>query len=81
MAQVGNQPTSTESFVEWVRDVDRMMSADYGITIIDAGIDDARLHQHWAEKQSPKEFVTWFAEKYDLTPTSELGWYAPRAMV
>jgi len=77
MAQDSTQPISTEPFVEWKRGVDDLMSANYGITTIDAGIDDARLHQHWVEKQSPKEFVTWFAEKYDLTPLSEWGWYAP----
>lgn len=79
MKQRNHQSVSANSFMEWKRDVDGAMSADYGITIIDAGIDDARLRQHWTDEQSPTDFVAWFATKYDLTPLSEWGWYSPKA--
>ena len=54
MNEHDDQPLSGEPFTEWKRDVDRAMLADYGINIIDAGIDDDRLRQHWMEEQSPK---------------------------
>lgn len=78
---MNDQPITSEPFFEWKRGVDRTMLVDYGIDTIDAGIDDDRLHQHWTEEQSPRDFVEWFAIKYGLTPISEWGWYSPKSML
>ena len=61
------------SFAEWRAVVDRRFEDIYLITIDDAGIDDERLSSHWQMKQSPYEFVEWFANKYDLDPKSAIG--------
>jgi hypothetical protein len=80
MNESDDQPLSSEPFTDWKSDVDRAMLADYGINTVDAGIDDDRLRQHWMEERSPKDFVEWFATKYDLTPTSDWGWYPPKSI-
>lgn len=61
------------SFAEWCAVVDRRLEGIYLVNIDDAGIDDERLSSHWQLKQSPYEFVEWFANKYDLDPKSAIG--------
>jgi hypothetical protein len=61
------------SFAEWRSAVNRRLEEVYVTTIDDAGIDDDRLSSHWEMKQSPYEFVEWFANKYDLDPKSAFG--------
>ena len=61
------------SLAEWRSAVNRRLEDVYLITIDDAGIEDDRLSSHWEMKQSPYEFVEWFANKYDLDPTSAIG--------
>ncbi len=65
------------SFEGWKREVDRLMLAEYAIDTVDAGIENDRLRGHWTDLPLPNEFVTWFAEKYDLTPLKSWGWYIP----
>jgi hypothetical protein len=50
--------------------VDQCLKERYATSIADAGIDDGYLKSHWETKQSPLYFVEWFANKYDLDPTS-----------
>jgi len=47
------------------------MHAEYAIAIVDAGVDDSDLRQHWVTRVSATEFVDWFGTKYDLTPLAE----------
>ena len=61
------------NFAEWRSAVDQRLEDVYVITIDDAGIDDDQLSSHWEMKQSPYEFVEWFAHKYDLDPKHALG--------
>ncbi len=61
------------SFAKWRSVVNRRLKDIYLITIDDAGIDNERLFSHWQMKQSPYEFVGWFAIKYDLDPKSSIG--------
>lgn len=61
------------SLAEWRSAVNRRLEDVYLITIDDAGIEDDRLSSHWEMKQSPYEFVEWFANKYDLDPKSAIG--------
>jgi hypothetical protein len=56
------------SFRKWRNAVDRRLKDTYLVTINDAGIDDELLASHWQTKESPYEFVEWFAIKYDLDP-------------
>ena len=50
----------------WKRHVDALMKRDYAIDTADAGIDDEELGRHFADGGTPEDFVSWFAEKYDL---------------
>jgi hypothetical protein len=61
------------SFPKWRSTVNRRLKEIYLITIDDAGIDDERLVSHWQMKQSPYEFVEWYAIKYDLDPKYAIG--------
>lgn len=56
------------SLPRWRNAVNRRLKDIYLITIDDAGIDDEMLTAHWQMKQSPYEFVEWYAIKYDLDP-------------
>jgi hypothetical protein len=62
------------TFGEWRRSVDQIMLAEYCIHSADAGLSEGQLRQFWADDEDPREFVEWFAEKYDLTHRSEWGW-------
>jgi hypothetical protein len=59
------------SFKDWCSAVDKRLQDIYCITIVDAGIDDERLADHWASHDTPSEFVEWFRTKYDLDPKIE----------
>lgn len=51
---------------KWVAEVDRLMKRDWYIDTDDAGLDDEQVVSYWEVGDTPAEFVTWFAEKYDL---------------
>lgn len=61
------------SLPRWRGAVNRRLKDIYLITISDAGIDDEMLVSHWQMKQSPYEFVEWYALKYDLDPKYAVG--------
>ena len=61
------------SLSRWRGAVNLRLRSVYLITIEDAGIDDEVLKSHWEMKQSPYDFVDWFAIKYDLEPKSAVG--------
>lgn len=47
------------------------MEKRYGITWVEAGDDTELLNRMRKQGIFPKEFVTWFAKKCDLTPVEE----------
>lgn len=51
---------------KWLAEVDRLMKCDWFIDTDDAGLDDEQVVRYWNYGDTPAEFVTWFAEKYDL---------------
>lgn len=57
-------------FETWKAEVDRIMSKDFAIDTIDAGIGEEQLLDYWQWQPSAAAFVGWFAEKYDLDPIS-----------
>ncbi len=59
---------SLSSFKDWRGAVDQHLRDIYCITLVDAGIDDERLVNHWTSYDTPREFVEWFGTKYDLDP-------------
>lgn len=59
------------SFLKYMNDIDALLWVDYGITITDAGIELDEIAGAQEDQWTPKEWVEWFAEKYDLTPRSE----------
>jgi hypothetical protein len=48
--------------------VDARLQQIYCIPIVDAGIEEKFLTDHWRSNEAPFEFVEWFAIKYDLDP-------------
>ena len=57
-----------EGYLSWRVAVDRHLDATYCITIEDAGLDEDRLLRHYRTNESPRNFVEWFGDKYDLSP-------------
>lgn len=53
---------------KWKCEVDRLMKAFYAIDSCDAGLDDDELQTYAISLPEPADFVSWFADKYDLTP-------------
>jgi hypothetical protein len=64
-----NGPT----FASWREAVNKRLHNVYMITIEDAGIEEADLTSHWKTKESPYDYVEWFALKYDLDPITSFG--------
>lgn len=54
------------------RAVDAALLTGYGLTWQDACGDAAPLEQALSDGLTPEEFAAAFAEKYDLTPASDL---------
>lgn len=50
----------------WKRIVDALMKRDYAIDTDDAGLGGEDIARFFADGDTPEEFVSWFAEKYDL---------------
>jgi hypothetical protein len=46
----------------------------YAINLDDSGLDDSYIDGHWRDGESPKEFVSWFGTKFDLTERREF-WF------
>ena len=61
------------TFASWREAVNHRLQNTYMITIEDAGIEDADLTSHWETKESPYDYVEWFALKYDLEPITSFG--------
>lgn len=61
-----NLNETPSSFEDWCSAVDHRLQDTYCISIIDAGIDDEQLANHWTTYDTPSEFVEWFGTKYDL---------------
>jgi hypothetical protein len=47
------------------------MKQVYGIDLCDAGIDDQPVLKAYQDGWTADDFVSWFGEKYDLTPVAE----------
>jgi hypothetical protein len=62
-----------KGFDNWREQVDRIFLKEYGIDLEDAGADDESLIKAFDDDETPKEFVEWFGNKYDLDPISG-GW-------
>ena len=50
----------------WVKAVDLIMWRDWYLTSSGAGWDRDQLLRYWSYRDTPDEFVEWFAQKYDL---------------
>jgi hypothetical protein len=61
------------TFEDWKREVDLRMRATYAIDTGDAGFDEDELRGYNLSRPSPEDFVSWIAEKYDLTPIGLSG--------
>jgi hypothetical protein len=58
---------TTADFQNWHAEVNSRLVSIYCITIVDAGLDEQYLVEHWVSGEAPFEFVEWFGRKYDLT--------------
>jgi hypothetical protein len=61
------------SFRTWLRQTDAVMSGIYGIDTSDAGVDDEFMKRVWKTGETPREFVEWFGQKFDLVSKREVG--------
>lgn len=62
------------TFEDWDALANKLLVDLCGITFSDAGADKSDLRRHWSDGDSPEEFVSWYAEKYDLILESEVTW-------
>ena len=60
------------TFENWKREVDVLMRTKYAIDSSDAGFDDNEL-RGLALARKARGLVSWFAEKYELTPKGIWG--------
>ena len=70
-----SKESSSKSFAGWLRQADSDLKARYCIDFHDAGLDERELRKYATNFPQPAEFVSWFAEKYDLTPLSDWNQY------
>lgn len=50
----------------WIATASDLLTKHWCITPADAGLTEAELVRAWRDGETPLEFVTWFAENYDL---------------
>lgn len=50
----------------WAQEADRLLMRDWCIDMTDAGLSDDEIRSQWETGWTPREFVDWFADKYDL---------------
>jgi hypothetical protein len=60
-----------DDFKRWVHAVDSLLMRSYCITIEDAGLSLEDLRRHYSQEPDAREFVRWFARKFDLTGRRE----------
>lgn len=60
-------------FDEWKEEVNEEMKKQWGITWHDASGDIEPLRNGYEQGDSPKEFATWWGDKYDLDPKEPWG--------
>lgn len=54
------------TFEDWIERANKLLVDLCGITFSDVGAEESDLRRHWSDGDSPEEFVSWYAEKYDL---------------
>lgn len=59
------------NFEAWQDQVNKLLFAEFAISIDDAGIDDPDLVKAHSQDLSPEEYISWFAKKYDLVSRRE----------
>jgi hypothetical protein len=57
---------------KWLEEVDRLLKQRYYIDHIDAGWDDEMVRKFFEYEDTPKAFVTWFADKCQLNSAQDL---------
>lgn len=65
----------SKSFAGWLRRANSDLKTRYSIDFHDAGLDERELRNYAISFPQAAEFVSWFAEKYDLTPLSDWNRY------
>lgn len=66
---------ASPSAEQWIHSANAELQRQFGITFVDAGLTEEQLRDYSSTFASPRGFVEWFGEKYDLTPLRELdGW-------
>lgn len=62
-------------FNQWIFEVNDIFVQKFKITLDDLGIkDEAILKTAHQNKESPQEFVEYYAQKYDLIKAEEFNW-------
>ncbi|MCC5981874.1 MAG: hypothetical protein JJU26_09175 [Oceanicaulis sp.] len=61
-----------QSFDSWREEAEAHLMSQYCINLNDAGLDDDRLRQEFAESRDPADVIYDFARKFDLTSLNEV---------
>ena len=61
------------TFQDWKEATDALLFSEYCLTLDDAGPSDQDLSAHYQSGDKPDDYVSWFAEKYDLIGTRSVG--------
>jgi hypothetical protein len=56
-----------DCFERWSREVNAILTRGYCITVEDAGFSAEDLRRYYAQEPDAREFVRWFATKYELS--------------
>jgi hypothetical protein len=75
------KPFDANNFEKWKREIDRIMVRNFAINTADAGLDKNELQGYRKQQLSADVFVSWFGEKYDLTPISDWNWQSFKSKI
>jgi hypothetical protein len=71
---VGTDDELPAECIKWLAEVDRLMKRDWCLDSNGAGWSRKDVLRYWGYGETPKDFVEWFAEKYDLIGF-RTGWW------
>lgn len=60
-------------FKEWIKASESLLKRHYCLTLVDAGFETSDLERAWNDGETPAEYVSRMAMKFDLTSKADLG--------
>lgn len=63
------------TFEEWVQASENLLKRNYCLTLADAGFEQSGLESAWRNGETPAEYISRMALKFDLTSKAE-PWFS-----